>query len=95
MQGEIQAIREGQMPCQKGLVSARGSALEEKGLLGWTATLVRPSDEGLIPIGLMNLTDEPLTLEKGTKYGNFSLTCDNEVTLPLGVSVLCNQRALP
>ncbi len=43
----------------------------------------------------MNLTDEPLTLEKGTKYGNFSLTCDNEVTLPLGVSVLCNQRALP
>ncbi len=70
VKGEIQAIKEGQMPCQGGLVSARGSALDEKELLGWIAALVQPDAQGIIPVGLMNLTEESLILERGTKYGN-------------------------
>ena len=75
-------VGEGVLICGEDALGGRSRKGEARrnALLSWNNVLVTPGEKGKLLAGIMNLDDEPVVLPKGTKYGDFVLSCSEEQT---------------
>ena len=73
--GTLEAMRPG---VTQGLVTGSRKFEERTGLSTWKATIVNLDREGQCKAGLINLTDRPVTVRRGSRYGTMALLEDEE-----------------
>ena len=66
----------GAIPEGDGFIRGHSSLQYRYDVSTWNLAAVRLNEQGLIPGGFWNLTEEPVTIPAGTHYGSFRLMCD-------------------
>ena len=84
----VPAIAAGFMKAHDGLIEGSPDFETNTNLHTWRAAAVKPSDAGLIPVGLMNTTSQPISIGRGAAYGVFSLLCDARDPQPGYISAI-------
>ena len=89
-------VAAGNMPSGDGLCDASdGHFMEKHDLHPWLRTAVHCNSSGIFSVGIMNTLDEDITLPKGTRYGSFTLSTDDQTKHPWRVSLISKQAAQP
>jgi hypothetical protein len=86
----VSAVENEKMPAGTGIISGEEAFMGKTDLHPWTNTVVTCSKEGEVVAGLMNTLNEPIKIQKGTRYGLFQLTTtiENAAEFPWRICTL-------
>ena len=73
----VQEICEGHMPIQDGAVIGSIDFMSKFDCHPWINAIVRPNDDGIIHVGIMNTQAHPIEIQANTLYGQYRLLCNS------------------